>query len=110
MPVAFWASATLKDPTAVFCAPAPSLMSSVAVEPLVLSAPLVPLLGVLVSVHGPLSRGHKRLVEGRDHPVDPAVAVVVEHLERLELRCGLVDLVFGVVVAGEAAAVCGPHR
>ena len=55
MPVALAARTTLKVPTAVLAAPAPSLIVRVAVVPAVETAASVPALGMLVSVHGVVS-------------------------------------------------------
>ena len=55
MPLALAARATLKVPTAVLAAPAPSVIVRVAVAPAVETAASVPALGTFVSVHGAVS-------------------------------------------------------
>ena len=52
MPAVFAASATLNVPTAVFAAPAPSVMVNVAVVPLTTTDDSDPAEGTLVNVHG----------------------------------------------------------
>ena len=73
MPVALTARTTRKVPTAVFWAPAPSAMTSVAVAPEVETEESVPAEGTFVSVQGGVGGGGERLREGRLHAIDPAV-------------------------------------
>ena len=106
MPAAFWARATVNEPTAVFVAPAPSFSTSVAVEPLVETLARVAPLGAFESVHGPVAvELWDGLVEGGDDAVDLAVAVVVAHFERAQRRRRVVGL-HGHGVARRRG--CGP--
>ena len=81
MPVALVASATVKEPTAVFAAPAPSVIVSVAVLVATATLASVPPLGTLASVHGavPADVRRERLREHRGDVVDLAVGVGVLH-------------------------------
>ena len=55
IPVALAARATVKVPTAVFAAPAPSAIVRVATAPAVATLDSVPPLGTFASVHGAVS-------------------------------------------------------
>jgi len=61
MPVPLAARATVKAPTAVFAAPPPSVIVSVAPVPDVATPASVPPLGTFASVHGAVSVDEARL-------------------------------------------------
>ena len=86
IPVALVASATVKLPTAVFCAPAPSVIVSVAVVVATATLASVPALGVFASVHGAVPAVYAASVSEKTavDTVDLAVRVGVEHRHRDE--------------------------